>query len=83
MRNNSDTLLLFTQTLRDIESMYKDIGDYEMKYDESKKLCSKAWSEKFNYLCIDRTEKNNEGNCRILNENKNTYIESFCEKEAF
>ena len=32
--------------------MYKDIGGYDMKYDEFKGMCRKAWSEKFNYLCI-------------------------------
>ena len=53
IRNNSDRLILFKQTLRDVQSMYYDIGAYDMKYDEFKEMCHKAWSERFNYLCID------------------------------
>ena len=34
LRNNSDRLKLFKQTLRDVQSMYYDIGAYDMKYDE-------------------------------------------------
>ena len=45
IRNNSDRLILFKQTLRDVQSMYNDIGAYDMKYDEFKKMCHKAWSE--------------------------------------
>ena len=52
IRNNSDRLILFKQTLRDGQSMYYDIGAYDMKYDELKEMCHKTWSEKFNYLCI-------------------------------
>ena len=28
-----------------------------MKYKEFKEMCRKAWSQNFNYLCIDMTEK--------------------------
>ena len=31
IRNNSDRLILFKQTLRDVQSMYYDIGAYDMK----------------------------------------------------
>ena len=46
IRNNSDRLILFKQTLRDVQSMYYDIGAYDMNYDEFKLLCHKAWAEK-------------------------------------
>ena len=42
IRNNSDRLILFKQTLRDVQSMYYDIGAYDMKYDEFKEMCHKA-----------------------------------------
>ena len=83
IRNNSDRLLLFKQTLRDVQSMYYDIGAYDMNYDEFKQMCHKAWDEKFNYLCIDITKNKNDGKYRIFNESKNTYIECICESEAF
>ena len=31
IRNNSDILFLFEETLRDVQSMYYDIGGYVMK----------------------------------------------------
>ena len=54
-----------------------------MKYDEFKKTCQKAWSEKFNYLCIDMTKSKNEGKNRIFNGSKTTYFESIPEREPF
>ena len=83
IRNNSDRLILFKQTLRDVQSMYYDIRAYDMKYDEFKAMCHKAWDERYNYLCIDMTKNKNEGKYRIFNESKTTYIECVCETEAF
>ena len=83
IRNNSDRLILFKQTLRDVQSMYYDIGAYDMKYDEFKEMCHKAWDEKYNYLCIDMTKNKNEGKYRIFNESKPTYIECICETNPF
>ena len=56
IRNNSDRLILFKQTLRGVQSMYYDIGAYDMKYDEFKEMCHKVWSESINYLCINMTK---------------------------
>ena len=83
IRNNSDRLILFKQTLRDVHSMYYDIGAYDMKYEEFKEMCHKAWDEKYNYLCIDMTRNKNEGKYRIFNESKPTYKDCICETEAF
>ena len=83
IRNNSDGLILFKQTLRDNQSMYYDIGAYDMKYDEFKEMCHKAWSERFNYLCIDMTKNRNGGKTRIFNESKTTYIQCIPETEPF
>ena len=83
IRNNCDRLILFLQTLRDVQSMYYDIGAYDMKYDEFKEMFHKAWSERFNYPCIDMTKDENDGKYRIFNESKNTYIECICETEAY
>ena len=83
IRNNSDRLILFKQTLRDVQSMYYDIGAYDMNYDEFKQMCHKAWDEKYNYLCIDMTKNKNEGKYRIFNESKTTYIDCIPESEPF
>ena len=83
IRNNSDRLILFKQTLRDVQSMYYDIGAYDMKYDEFKEMCRVAWSEKFNYLFIDVTKNRDNGKYRIFNESKTTYIDCIPETEPF
>ena len=83
IRNNSDRLILFKQTLRDVQSMYYDIGAYDMKYNEFKEMCHKAWSERYNYLCIDMTKNKNDGKYRIFNESKTTYIDCIPETEPF
>ena len=57
IRINSDRLILFKQTLRDVQSLFCDIGAYDMKYDELKEMCHITWSESFNYRCIDMKKK--------------------------
>ena len=83
IRNNSDRLILFKQTPRDVQSMYYDMGAYGMNYDELKQMYQKNWNEKFNYLCIDMTKNKNEGKYRIFNESKITCIDCICETEPF
>ena len=82
IRNNNDRLILFKQTLGDVQSMYYDIEAYDMKYDEYEKTSHRAWRERFSYLCIDMTKKN-EGKYRIFSESKNTYFECIYETEPF
>ena len=65
------------------KSMYYDIGGYDMKYDEFREMCHKAWSERYNYLCIDMTKNKNDGKYRISNERKTTYIDCIPETEPF
>ena len=83
IRNNSDRLILFKQTLRDVQSMYYDIRAYDMNYDEFKQMCHKAWNEEYNYLCIDMTKNKTDGKYRIFNESKTIYIECIPETEPF
>ena len=83
IRYNSERLILFEQTLRDVQSMYYDTGAYDKKYDEYKEMCSFAWSENFNYLCIDLNKNKNGSNFCTFNGSKNTYIECTPETEAF
>ena len=56
IRNNSDRLILFKQTLGEVQNMYYDMGAFDMLYDEFKEMCRVAWREKFNYLCIDMSK---------------------------
>ena len=59
IRNNSNIILLFQQTLKDVEHIYRDIAGFDMSYDEFKSLCREAWREKYNYLIINRLEDKN------------------------
>ena len=63
--------------------MYKDIGGYDMKYDDFREMCRKTWSEKINHLCNDFTKNKNGGKYRVFNESKNTYFDYNCQTEAF
>ena len=83
IRNISDRLILFKQTLRDVKSVYHDNGAFDMVNDEFKEMCGDAWSEKFNYLCINMTKNKNEGKYRIFNESKTTYFDRIPETEPF
>ena len=46
IRNNSNIIILFQQTLKDVEHIYRDIAGFDMSYDEFKSLCREAWREK-------------------------------------
>ena len=83
IRDNSDRLVFFKQTLRDVQNIYQDIGAFDMKYAEFKEMCRVSWSEKLNNLCIEKAKNKKEGIYRIFNESKNTYKECICESEAF
>ena len=83
LRNDTDRIILFKQTLRDVDSKYNDIGGYDTKYDEFKGMCRKTGSEETNYLCIDMTKTEKEGKYRKLNESKNKSIEGTPKSDAF
>ena len=83
IRNNSNKIILFNQTLKDIEHIYRDVAGYDMNYDEFKDLCRKSWEEDYNYLCIDRSKKRDQGRYCICNERKKTYIEATPQTNPF
>ena len=82
-RNNSFKIILFNQTLKDIEHIYRDVAGYDMNYDEFKDLCIKSWEEDYNYLYIDRSKKRDQGRYCICNESKKTYIEATPQTKPF
>ena len=57
--NISDIIILFQQTLKDVEHIYREIAGFDMSYDEFKSLCTEAWKEKYNYLIINKLEGKN------------------------
>ena len=83
LRNNSNKIILFNQTLKDIGNIYRDIAGYDMSYDEFKELCRKSWEEDYNYLYIDRSKRRDQGRYCIYNESKNSYFECTPETKPF
>ena len=83
IRNNSNKIILFNQTLKDIEHIYRDVAGYDMNYDEFKELCRKSWEEDYDYLCIDRSKKRDQGRYCTCNESKKTYIQCTPETKPF
>ena len=47
IRNNSNMIILFKQTLRDIILLFHDIAGLDMNLEERKQLCRKAWENDF------------------------------------
>ena len=54
IRNTSNIIILFQQTLKDVEHIFRDIAGFDMSYHEIKKVSREAWEEKYNYLLINR-----------------------------
>ena len=73
IRNNSNIIILFQQTLKDVEHIYRDIAGFDMSYDEFKSLCREAWRDKYNYLLINRLEDKNGSKYMICNESNLQY----------
>ena len=83
IRINIDRLILFKQTIRHVQSVYYDIRAYDILYSQFNEMVRKAWSEKFNYLCIDMTKKTKVYIVFSLKAKTDTYIECIPETEAF
>ena len=73
IRSNSNIIILFQQTLKDVEHIYRDIAGFDMSNDEFKCLCREAWRDNFNYLLINRLEDKNGSKYMICNESNLQY----------
>ena len=73
IRNNSNIIILFQQTLKDVEHIYRDIAGFDMSNDEFKSLCREAWRDPYNYLIINRLEDKNGSKYMICNESNLQY----------
>ena len=73
IRNNSNIIILFQQTLEDVEHIYRDIAGFDMSNDEFKSLCREAWRDPYNYLLINRLEDKNGKKYMICNESNPQY----------
>ena len=51
-----------------------------MSYDEFEQLCKETWKEEYNYLCMDRPKKREQGRYCLC---KSTYTECIPEANPF
>ena len=61
IRKKSEKIFLFTQRLKDLENLHRDVGGYDTSYGEFKQSCRKSWVDEYNYLCFDRSKKSDQG----------------------
>ena len=83
IRNVSNIIVLFKQTLRDIILLFHDIARLDMNLEEWKQLCRKAWENDYDYLQIDSVAKIRESRYTIRICNKTTYTECKPETKPF
>ena len=83
MRKNSNKINLFSQALKDIGKLYRDVGGYDMSYDYFKQYFRKSWEEEYNHLCIDISKKRDQARYCICIESKDTNIECIFELKPF
>ena len=83
IRNNSNIIVLFEQTLRDFILLFLGIAGLDMNLEEWKQRCRKAWENDFDYLQIDRFAKKRKSRYTIRNCNKTTYIGCVPVKKPF
>ena len=74
IRNISNKIILFNQTLKDIEHIYRNVAGYDINYDDFKDLFGKSWEEDYSYFYIDRSKKRDQGKYCICNESKKKHI---------
>ena len=58
---NEKLIILPNQTIKDIKNLYRDVGGYDMSYDEFDKDCRESLIEENICLCIDRSENKDQG----------------------
>ena len=82
VRNNSNIIISFKQTLGGIILSFHDIAGLDMNLEEWKELCLKSWENDY-YLQIDRYAKIGESRYTIRICIKNTYIEATPESKPY
>ena len=82
IRNNSSVLCIFSQSRRDLQSLYNDIAGFDMSYKEWVDFCRKAWSVSHNYIQVERFKPLN-NRYTVRNIEKDQYILCIPETNPF
>lgn len=54
IRSNANVLILFSLSQKDLLNIFNDIVSNDMKWEEFRNLCSKAWNEKYGFIIINK-----------------------------
>jgi ABC-type cobalamin/Fe3+-siderophores transport system ATPase subunit len=65
IRDNVNLYIIFKQNNKNLESFYKDQVDPDMKFDEFKEFCNKAWCKEHGYVMINCDKLADNGKYRI------------------
>ena len=83
IRNNSNTIILFKQTRRDIILLFHDKAGLDRNLEEWKQLRGKAWENDYDSLQIDRFAKTGNGRYTIRKFKQKNYFERTPETKPF
>ena len=83
IRNNSNIIILFKRTLRDIILLSQNISGLDIKLEKWKQFCRKAWENDYEGLQIERFAKTGEGRYTITNCSKNTVLNALQKRNRF
>lgn len=64
LRDNANMLVLFKQDDLNLEHVYKDHVNTDMKFDQFKKICSLCWKDKYGFLVIVKDSEIDAGRYR-------------------
>ena len=74
IRNNSNKVILFNQTLKDIEHRYRDVAGYDMNFDEFEELCRNQGRKIITiFILIDVIKEIKENIVFVVKAKKNKY----------
>jgi hypothetical protein len=73
VRDNSNFLLIFRQDYRNLKHIYNDHVNTDMSFEKFKSLCVSAWSQRHQFLVVDKESDMDKGRYRI---GFDRYIES-------
>ncbi len=63
IRENSNLIILFSQSGKNISHIYEDHCT-DISLDTFKSFCNKVWADKYNFVCIDLTRSKDNGKYR-------------------
>lgn len=72
IRDNANVMILFKQDELNLRHVYNDHVNTDMSFEKFKSLCSLAWTEKYDFLTIDKDTDIDKGRYRV---NLDSFVE--------